>query len=135
MPRKKPNYLYDTWYNIKRRCYSYTPAYKHYMDRGITMYPLWYNSFKDFESYILETLGHRPEGYSLDRIDNDGNYEPGNLRWATAEEQAKNKRAAKPNRSTVPPATLLEEAENICSDLFRTYPGHTLSVHLSKRSR
>ena len=42
--------------------------------------------------YVLRNLGERPDGYSLDRIDNEGNYEPGNIRWASRKEQRANRR-------------------------------------------
>lgn len=74
-------------------------AYKNYGGRGIKMHKEWVDDFKAFEKYILEELGDRPEGATIDRINNEGHYEPGNLRWATAEVQGQNRRT-----------TLLDEA-------------------------
>ena len=59
-----------------------------YGGRGIRMCDEWLNSYAAFLAY----MGERPEGMTLDRIDVDGNYEPGNVRWATPLEQARNKR-------------------------------------------
>lgn len=69
-----------------------TNAYKNYGGRGIKMYQEWVDDFKSFEKYILDNLGDRPEDATIDRIDNEGNYEPGNIRWATAEIQGQNRR-------------------------------------------
>ena len=52
----------------------------------------WNESFETFLADILRSIGERPEGKTLDRPDNDGNYEPGNVRWATRTEQNINKR-------------------------------------------
>lgn len=59
------------------------------------MHEPWRDDFMAFESWFQENLGPCPPGCSLDRIDNDGNYEPGNLRWATPTEQNGNRRTAK----------------------------------------
>lgn len=80
---------YDIWRNMIDRCFNcLSDAYKHYGGRGITVCEEWKNSFDSF----LEYIGERPSNkYSIDRINNDGNYEPGNVRWATDLEQGRNR--------------------------------------------
>lgn len=86
-------YLRKTWRLMKFRTQNKTSnSYKAYGGRGITMCKEWVDDFDVFEKYVLENLGDRPEGSSIDRENNDGNYEPGNVRWATAEVQGQNRR-------------------------------------------
>lgn len=87
-------YIRRLWTRIKQRCKNpkYTD-YPNYGGRGISVHPDWENSGRVFVDWILNNIGHRPSPHhSLDRINNDGNYEPGNVRWATTSEQNKNKR-------------------------------------------
>lgn len=80
---------YHTWAAAKDRCFNPdSRSYANYGLRGISMCSEWRESFEAFYSYI----GPRPDGASLDRIDNDGDYEPGNVRWATDRTQVRNRR-------------------------------------------
>ena len=85
------NPIYTLWHQINNRCYNKnTDAYKDYGGRGIVNY--WKDNVSEFAEYIFKELGPRPsKKHSLDRINNDGDYEPGNLRWATYKQQANNK--------------------------------------------
>lgn len=89
--------LYGTWKDIKQRTTNPNcPKWLSYGGRGITMFSGWLESkgSRNFLDWVDENLGPRPEGWTLDRIDNDGNYEPGNLRWAPAVIQYNNTRPA-----------------------------------------
>lgn len=80
---------FHRWRTMHRRCYDQNAeGYKYYGQKGVSVCDRW-GRFENF----FEDMGVCPgDGYSLDRIDPYGNYEPGNCRWATAAEQAKNKR-------------------------------------------
>ena len=83
----KSDPTYRTWLSMRERCRSRYPDKANYWARGISVCERW-NSFEAF----LEDMGERPLGATLDRVDVNGNYEPGNCRWATAKEQQRNRR-------------------------------------------
>lgn len=81
---------YNSWHGIKGRCLNKNhPSWKNYGGRGVTMCQEWVGSFEAF----YKCVGPKPSPkHSIDRIDNDGNYDPGNVRWATKGEQLNNTR-------------------------------------------
>lgn len=87
---KKRSAEYNVWAGIKRRCYNEKDGnYHNYGGRGITMCDRWFDSFSAF----YEDVGPRPsKEHSLDRIENNGNYEPGNVRWCRKDDQMRNQR-------------------------------------------
>jgi hypothetical protein len=80
--------MHSVWRSMRARCNNPNdPSYRNYGGRGVRVCERW----ADFASFIAD-MGMRPSGYDIDRIDNDGNYEPGNCRWVTREVNLNNTR-------------------------------------------
>lgn len=86
----EPSPEYRVWAGMKGRCYSRkNTSYPRYGGSGVTVCERWRFSFPNF----LADMGPRPPGYTIDRIDAAGNYEPGNCRWATYKEQNRRRKS------------------------------------------
>ncbi len=88
---RQPSPTYQSWVGMTQRCGN--PNHKNFSDyggRGISVCERW-SKFADF----LADMGERPPGMSIERVNNDGDYEPGNCKWASVEEQALNKRSSR----------------------------------------
>jgi hypothetical protein len=98
---------YNSWNAMMQRCFNpRTAGFEHYGGRGITAYEDWHSILG-----LFADVGPRPPGYSLDRIDVNGNYEPGNVRWADAKQQRQNQRPRRAKRAAVKRRQALKQAE------------------------
>lgn len=87
----KPTRIQNTYHNMLSRCYNQkNPQYKYYGGRGIKVCDEWKNSFKNFEEWAYKN--NYDDNLTIDRINNDGDYEPNNCRWTTRQEQNENTR-------------------------------------------
>ncbi len=86
--RDKKSPLYRLWLNLRNRCNNpFTPDYKYYGGRGITVCPTWDN----FKQFAADVGPHPGNGLTLDRVDTNKGYMPGNVRWATRKTQSRNR--------------------------------------------
>jgi hypothetical protein len=93
--------LYNVWSGMNQRCNRPdATGWKHYGGRGIKVCDQWHRDHPNGFDNFCEYMGERPEDHSIDRINNDGNYEPGNVRWVTMKDNLLNRREVSKYRQT-----------------------------------
>lgn len=108
MTSKERPPLYNTWSNMIQRCTNpKNTSYPYYGGRGIKVCERWTN-YSDFFDDVYPMWS---KGLTLDRIDNDGNYEPGNVRWADHVTQSLNQRIRKDNTSGYPGIQFVKKSQ------------------------
>ncbi len=128
--------IYNIWCNMRSRCNNpNNPNYERYGGRGIKVCERWMK----FENFYLD-MGDRPKGLSIDRIDNNKGYEPGNCKWATPKDQARNTRQTRTINTPDGPMLAVEAAEkygisidNIRSRIHRGWPEERLLEPIKRR--
>ena len=127
---------YRCWNGIKDRCYNInSESYNYYGGRGITVCDRWINSFENF----LEDMGRKPSKlHSIDRIDNDGNYEISNCKWSTKSEQVRNRRKTimvSYNNKKHPLVSICEQLgfnyNTVCSRVYKKQMNHQQSFNFT----
>ena len=95
------HWLYWRWIGMKKRCYQPSrKEFKNYGGRGIGVCSEWRKNFWNYVAYVESLPGYQ-DGFTIDRINNEGDYEPGNIRWASRASQNSNKRKKKPGSKPV----------------------------------
>jgi len=121
---------YRLWINIKSRCNNpNTPKYKNHGGRGIRICEEWANDFTKFYDYISNLPDYNKPGLTLDRIENDGNYEPGNVRWADYHTQTVNARKQSNNTSGFAGVDFFKQYRKWSSRIKVRGVGHFLGYH------
>jgi len=106
---------YRAWLHLRRRCFAPSDIdYRYYGGRGISVHPPWR---VDFTAFLAHVGPRPPPGHTIDRIDNEKDYEPGNVRWADSQTQARNRRDRHLIEFRGRTATLIEWATETGLDL------------------
>lgn len=115
--------LYYIWQGIKDRCNnSKNKRFKYYGGKGVKVFHLWENNFDNFQKWA--TSNEYKEGLSIDRIDNDGNYEPNNCRWVTLSENTIKANINKKNEAQ------LKAKDKITQDIKEAYELKSIAYDL-----
>jgi hypothetical protein len=137
---------YNAWSAMRQRCCNpNAPSWANYGGRGITIAPEW----DDYATFLHDVGAAPTPGHSLDRIDSDGNYEPGNVRWANSQQQARNRRstrlvtfggvtqsiAAWAEEKGIPRDTLRSRLQTWSVEKALTTPVHRRNTHRAAQKR
>jgi len=106
---------YQAWQSMIARCHGNHPASRYYKGRGIAVCAQWRDKATGYDCFVAD-VGVAPPKHWIDRIDNDGDYEPGNVRWVTPKESAGNRRQG--GGANAQPMSL----SSICGALGVSYP-------------
>ena len=124
--------LYSRWSGIKSRCFNKNElAYKNYGGRGISICEEWKNNYKAFKKWAYEN-GYE-EHLTIDRIDNDGNYEPNNCRWVNMSTQIQNRRNVKLTRDDVANIRKMHKNGVEIETIYEKYEKKVYDKHYLKR--
>lgn len=122
--------LYKVWAAMKERCLNPSdPRYVDYGGRGILIFSIWQVDFQSYYDYITALPNYREIGFSIDRIDNNGNYFPGNLRWTNQHFQVANSRKRKDNTSGYRGVYFNKRDKNWNAAIFINGINHNLGYH------
>ena len=129
------HHLYNTWYGMIRRCYrEQCPMYPIYGARGIKVCDQWLDTETGFDRFLSD-MGPRPEHFSLDRIDPDGDYCPENTRWADSVTQMRNKRYTKIKKEDLETVFSLLDAENTLRSIGDKFSCTEQNIWYIKKNR
>lgn len=120
---------YRTWIGMRQRCNNLkSNGYKNYGGRGIKICERWHN----FENFFSD-MGERPQGKSINRINNDGNYEPDNCEWATQKQQRRNSRKTKLSSENIKETRKLRISGKSFSEIAKKYNVSSSTIYNALR--
>jgi|APGre2960657404_1045060.scaffolds.fasta_scaffold18917_2 hypothetical protein len=124
------NPFYRSWHSVKQRCTnSKNKLWHRYGGRGIKLFDAWVDDPKAFIEYVSNLDNARKDGMSIDRIDNDGNYEPGNIKWSNKQEQGRNTSFVKINMDV---ANCIRENKKDGMKIKNIAANHNISISIVK---
>lgn len=132
---KARNPLIHTYYHMIDRCTNEeSPDYENYGARGIAVCDRWLDPETGYDAFCAD-MAEKPDGFSLDRIDNDGNYEPSNCRWADRVTQTRNQRSTKIKGEDLPDIFEMLDAGMTYRKIAERYGCDQSNIYCIRRNR